>query len=133
MKLKNNCQRSQCPISSVIDLIGDKWTLLILRDMIFLKSQKFTDFVNAPENISTNILTDRLKKLEIYGLIKKSRSKNTHNEYNLTDLGESFRPIMIELARWGAENIEDTHQPSEEFIKKMSQKGAFFKKQKENS
>ena len=73
MKITNN--RSGCPISTTLDLFGDRWSLLIIRDL-FLRRTTFTQFLNAPEKIATNILRDRLKKLMSYGIIKFQIDQN---------------------------------------------------------
>ncbi len=99
-----------CPISSTLDVIGDKWTLLVIRDMFFLKKKTFNEFLKSPEKIATNILTDRLKRLEEHGIIKKrplGKSPARH-EYVLTTLGKSLRPLLGELIRWGNTHIEGT-------------------------
>jgi len=69
--------RSTCPVSNVLDIVGDKWSLLIIRDL-FIGRNTYSDFLESPERISTNILVDRLKKLNQYGLIefvRKSKDK----------------------------------------------------------
>lgn len=71
--LKAVATRSRCPIAGALDVIGDKWTLLIIRDMLLLGAGQYQDFLKAPEKISSNILADRLKKLEAAGVIKKDR------------------------------------------------------------
>jgi DNA-binding HxlR family transcriptional regulator len=80
-------RRSSCPIAGTLDLIGDRWTLLIIRDMLFFKKQRFEEFLDSPEGISTNVLTDRLKKLEQLGLVAK-QPYSTHARrmnYQLTE------------------------------------------------
>lgn len=103
-------QRSCCPLSSTLDIVGDKWTLLVLRDMLVFKKQVFGEFLESPEGISTNILTDRLKKLEGFGLITKNayQQKPVRYQYQLTDLGLTLRPLMFEMSRWGREHLANT-------------------------
>src|SRR3989338_5583847 len=101
--IKNKLQRSICPITNTLDLIGDKWTLLIIRDMIFLKKKSFNEFLESPEGIATNILTDRLKRLEECGLVEKRPYTKTpvRYQYTLTRRGEDLRPVIMEMVRWG--------------------------------
>ena len=72
-KSKTDCRHSGCPIAFTLDTIGDKWSLLIIRDMIFRGRRYFGEFLEADEKIATNILTDRLKKLEDCGIITKTQ------------------------------------------------------------
>ncbi|NDJ17610.1 winged helix-turn-helix transcriptional regulator [Myxacorys almedinensis] len=106
-------RRSSCPIACTLDLIGDRWTLLIIRDMLFLKKQRFDEFLDSPEGISTNILTDRLKKLEHLGLVSKQpySAHSRRMNYHLTEQGESLRPVLKAIAKWGLSNVSET-QPA---------------------
>lgn len=113
-KINGKPCRSACPISSTLEVIGDKWTLLIIRDMFFLDLKTFNEFLNSPEKIATNILTDRLKRLEKHDIIKKhplNKSASRH-EYVLTARGKSLKPILLELIRWGNTHIEGTSAPA---------------------
>ena len=100
-------RRSDCPISCVLDLIGDKWTLLILRDMLFFNKSRFEEFLESSEKISTNILTDRLHKLEAGGLITKTpySSHRLRMSYSPTEKGESLIPVLKEIVKWGRSNL----------------------------
>jgi DNA-binding HxlR family transcriptional regulator len=103
-------RRSNCPIACTLDLIGDKWTILIVRDMFFFGKCRFEDFLDSPEKISTNILTARLKKMEESGLITKN-PYGTHSQrmdYKLTQKGSSLAEIVRQITVWGKENIPDT-------------------------
>ena len=103
-------RRSDCPISCTLDLIGDKWSLLILRDMLFFEKTRFEEFLDSPEKISTNILTDRLHKLEQAGLIIKAPYSNhrLRMSYTATEKGESLAPILKQIIQWGLASLEDT-------------------------
>jgi DNA-binding HxlR family transcriptional regulator len=107
--------RSLCPVACILDLIGDRWTLLVIRDMMFFKKQRFEEFLESAEGISTNILADRLKSLEGFGLVEKhSYSRHSRRmNYQLTKEGESLRPVIKIMAEWGLNHIERTHVPSE--------------------
>lgn len=95
-------ERSCCPITCSLDLLGDKWTLLIIRDL-FLGKKRYQEFLASPEKIATNILADRLKRIEANGLvIQKIYQQNpTRYEYELTQKGEELRPVLEALIKWG--------------------------------
>lgn len=96
--------RSGCPISFSLDFLGDKWTLLILRDMMFSGKSSYGEFLNSGEGIATNILADRLNLLEANGFVTKNVSADNKSKfiYNLTEKGINVLPIVIELMIWGA-------------------------------
>ncbi|MBW4697507.1 MAG: helix-turn-helix transcriptional regulator [Aphanocapsa lilacina HA4352-LM1] len=106
-------RRSFCPIARTLDLIGDRWTLLIIRDMMFLGKQRFEEFLESPEGISTNILTNRLKLLDELGLVQKQpySSHSRRMNYQLTDKGKSLRPVLKAIIAWGLGQIADTQIP----------------------
>lgn len=95
-------RRSTCPIANSLDLWGDKWSLLILRDMIFEKKQHYGDFLQSAEKISTNILADRLLRLEEAGLIRKQQDETnkTRKIYTITAKGIDLIPAIVEIALW---------------------------------
>lgn len=103
--------RCNCPITSAIDLMGDKWSLVVVKNMLLYNQKTFKDFSEASENIATNILSSRLKRLERNGFITKTKPLNNKktNIYLLTEKGLSLIPIIVELAIWGDANI---HIPS---------------------
>lgn len=106
-------RRSSCPVSSTLDLIGDRWTLLVIRDMMFFGKQRFEEFLESPEGISTNILTNRLRLLEELGLAEKQpySSHSRRMNYQLTEKGKSLRPVLKVITAWGLKYIADTHLP----------------------
>lgn len=108
-------RRSPCPIACTLDLIGDRWTLLIIRDMMFFHKQRFEEFLDSPEGISTNILSNRLKLLEELGLVEKQPYSNHSRRmsYQLTERGKSLRPVLKTMIVWGLRNIPDTQIPDE--------------------
>ena len=101
--------RCKCPISSALDIIGDKWTLLIIRDMLFDHKKTFKDFSTSAESIATNILSSRLKLLEEVGIIRKSKMEGNQksNVYTLTQKGIGLLPIIAEITLWSDENVRD--------------------------
>ena len=109
-------QRSPCPIACSLDLIGDRWTLLIIRDMMFFGKQRFDEFLNSPEGISTNILASRLKYLEEIELVNKQPYSNhaRRMSYQLTKKGKSLRPVLKTMIAWGLKHIPDTQIPDNE-------------------
>ena len=106
--MKKN-RRSVCPVSCALDLIGDKWTLLIVRDLV-LGRQYFKEFLASPERIATNVLTDRLTRLMDADLVQACPSEERvgRNAYKLTPKGESLKPVLQAVAAWGLQHIEGT-------------------------
>lgn len=100
--------RSGCPIASALDLIGDKWSLVILRSMV-MGASSYSDFLSAPERISTNVLAERLRKMQAAGLVKQvsARRGAARGVYALTRKGAALLPTLQELARWGEQHIPD--------------------------
>jgi len=116
----HDCMRSVCPVSSVLDIIGDKWTLLVIRDLMFMGKRLYSELADSMEKIPTNILADRLKKLEAADLIEKKpyQDKPVRYAYTLTKRGEALRPTLIEMATWGNNFIAGTAKPPKEFLEK---------------
>lgn len=118
--------RSDCPISYALDFFGDKWTFLIIRDLVFDGKKFYSDFLNSKEKIATNILSDRLKKLEQNGVIESKvyEKLKTKKEYNLTEKGKHLVPVLVEMMLWSARYEEDLAIP-QEFIEqaKMDKEG----------
>ena len=110
-------ERSGCPIASTLDLVGDKWSLVIVRDMINGKT-RFGGFLDSPEGITTNILASRLKRMEEAGLVEKTpyQTNPTRYDYALTEMGEALLPVVQEMCRWGNRYIPDTWIPPESFM-----------------
>lgn len=102
-------RRSECPIAFGLDLFGDKWTLLILRDMLFYNVTRFSDFA-VREGISTNILAERLARLENANIITKEQDKTLKNQniYHITDKGRNLLPVLVEMSVWGLQYDEET-------------------------
>ena len=95
-------RRSPCPVSCALDLLGDRWTLLVVRDLILGRS-RFKDFVSSPEGIPTNILSDRLERLLKAGIVRQipAADGTKRMAYALTDKGEALRPTLKSLRDWG--------------------------------
>ena len=104
--------RSPCPIAGALDVLGDAWTLLVMRDLLFYDKHRFADFLDSPEGISTNILAERLKRLERCGLIERRRyqQRPPRDEYYLTVRGHDLLPVLRELIQWGKRHVPGTAQ-----------------------
>jgi DNA-binding HxlR family transcriptional regulator len=102
--------RSRCPVASVLDLVGDRWTLLVVRDLLLVGKHRFGEFLESPEGISTNILADRLARLERIGLVarRRYRERPPRDEYHPTAPALDLRPLLMEMIRWGNEHLPDT-------------------------
>ena len=98
--------RSDCPIASSLDLIGDRWSLLIVRDL-FLGKHRFSEFLASGEGIKTNILAERLKRLERAGLVERSlyQQHPPRYEYHLTESGRELSPVVKAIYAWGRANL----------------------------
>ena len=105
----NNKFRCNCPITSALDILGDKWTLVIIKHLLLQDKKTFKDFTNSEEAIATNILTVRMKKLDELNLVSKIKQPSNKNSvyYHYTEKGLSIAPIIIELALWASK----THKP----------------------
>lgn len=107
----NNDFRCNCPITSALDIVGDKWTLVIIKQMLLEGKKTFKDFSDSDEAIASNILSSRLKMLEEYKMISKEKlphNKKT-NIYLLTEKGLGLTPTIVELTLWSDGNIREYH------------------------
>jgi DNA-binding HxlR family transcriptional regulator len=103
--------RSDCPISSALDVLGDKWSLLIIRDLIIHGPRTYSDFLLSPEHISTNILASRLNLLTHLKLIERTAPQVTRNNaYRVTKSGAALRPILQALGKWAGKHLSDFHK-----------------------
>lgn len=110
--------RSQCPVASALDILGDKWTLVVLRTM-FAGRHKFSELLNIPEGISTNVLADRLQLLEDHALVEKSvyQMRPRRHEYVLTRKGADLLPVLQAMAQWASAHIPGRWPMPEWFVK----------------
>lgn len=105
--------RSTCPISTALEVVGDRWTLLLIRDLMFAGKRHFREFLQSEEAISSNILADRLHSLVERGLVTK-REDPTHAQkavYSLTDKGLDLLPVVIALSTWAQKHHAQTRRP----------------------
>jgi len=102
-------ERSSCPITNVLDLLGDKWTLLVIRDLV-LGKRRYQEFLDSPEEMASNILADRLNKLQASGLItRRAYQQNpARYEYFLTRKGKGLEPILEAIIVWGKKQYPGT-------------------------
>ena len=113
MPAKPSFNRSPCPVAVSLDVLGDKWSLIVIRDL-FRGLSRYNEFLNAPEGVTTNILADRLKRLEDHGLITKSayQTNPVRYAYALTDKGRALGPVLREMVIWGNAHYPGTHRPA---------------------
>lgn len=116
--------RSPCPISTLLDLVGDKWTLVLIRDMLFFEKHQYKEFADSPEKIPTNILAERLKRLEAAGFLTKIpyQHKPVRYEYHLTLKGLELFPILQEMVRWGVKHLPELPQMPPEFFQDLKRR-----------
>ncbi len=112
---KKQQRRSDCPINFALETFGDKWSLLIIRDMVYFGKKTYGEFLASEEGIATNILADRLMRLEQQGMIvKKPQDADKRKEvYALTEKGLDIIPLLVEIANWSARYDPSTGAPQE--------------------
>jgi DNA-binding HxlR family transcriptional regulator len=125
--------RSHCPINFTLEHFGDKWSLLIIRDLMFKGKRHYNEFLEAGEKVSTSVLGDRLRKLEEMGIISKGEDavKKSRIRYSLTQKGIDLLPILLELIIWGGLNDDLTESPKEFMDQAVNNKEALVKQIKE--
>jgi DNA-binding HxlR family transcriptional regulator len=99
--------RSYCPIAQTLDIVGDKWTLLILRDVLVFKSRSFAQFEQSPENIPTSLLADRLKRLVEHRFLEKVpyQDKPVRHHYLATDKARAMLPVIRAMKKFGETHL----------------------------
>jgi DNA-binding HxlR family transcriptional regulator len=120
VKKKKITYRSDCPISTALDIFGDKWSLLIIRDMMFKGKNTYGDFLNGGESIATNILADRLAMLESADIISRQKHPESKAKilYALTPKGIDLIPVLVEIIAW-SEKYHLVHPQAKEFAKQI--------------
>jgi len=113
---------SGCPIAFSLETFGDRWTLLLLRDLLLFGKQRYRELLASDEGIASNILADRLKRLEGSGIVERGPDPDDGRQviYKVTAKGKSLIPVILEIAAWGATHDENTLAPksfSERFFK----------------
>ncbi len=101
-------RRSPCPVACALDIFGDRWTLLVIRDLMLGKS-RYKDFAASPEGIPSNILADRLERLVTHGIASRERlTSGKRHGYHLTEKGEALKPILAGMRDWALRWEEGT-------------------------
>lgn len=125
-------KRSNCPLSCSLDVFGDKWSLLIIRDLMFFKKSTYNDFLKSSEGIATNILASRLKGLEENGIVEKLAHPDSKAKvlYRLTQKGIDLLPILMEVYIWSdkyldipsefKDMIKEAKKDKEKFVKQVT-------------
>jgi DNA-binding HxlR family transcriptional regulator len=105
-------RRSGCPLNASVEMLGDRWSLLILRDMMIRGYRSFNEFLQSDEKIASNILADRLRRLESYGIIATERDPSDGRKviYSLTLKGIDLAPVLTEMVMWAARHEETENQ-----------------------
>ena len=124
---RRQSRRSGCPIGIALDMLGDPWTLLIVRDLMFKGGKTFNDFLSAGEGIATNILSDRLGRLEAQGITARVTDPADARRfiYRLTEKGIGLAPVLVEIVLWAA-NYEETDAPPGVIAAMRSDRDAFL-------
>lgn len=99
-----------CPIAFALDTFGDRWSLIIIRDMLMKGYQTYGEFQSSDEQIATNILADRLQELEVLGIVSKARDPENRRRvlYRLTEKGAELAPVLLEMIRWSGKYDPNT-------------------------
>ena len=115
--------RSDCPISNALDHLGDKWSLLVIRDIAFFGKRAYNELLHSSEGIATNILSSRLKSLEASCIIKKTPDPSDRRRqiYSLTESGKDLIPVMLEMILWSAKHYSDTLDIPTELVQKANE------------
>ena len=113
--MANDCpEHNHCPVFYAVSRLGDKWSLLIIRDLMFFGKRHYGEFLNSSEGISTNILANRLERLEKDGLVSKREDPDNRSRYyyGLTEKGLALMPVLLEIVNWSATHDDETAAPA---------------------
>ena len=107
-------RRSACPLNTTLEVLGDRWSLLIVRDLMFKGRTTYKDFLAGGEGIATNVLADRLRRLEAEGIIERGRDTADGRRlvYRLTAKGLALAPVLVEMIVWGARHYQTAAPPA---------------------
>ncbi len=124
---KPKARRSGCPVSISLEVLGDRWSLLIIRDLMVRGCRTFTEFQEAGEGIASNILADRLRRLEAAGIVAREYEPDDGRKVNylLTEKGIDLAPLLLELLVWGAKH-EETGAPRALILRMEKDREAFL-------
>lgn len=120
----NPKRRSGCPLNASVEMLGDRWSLLIIRDMMLLGRRTFKEFLGSYERPASNILADRLRKLEEYGIIRAEDDPSDGRKliYLLTSKGMDLAPVLTEMVLWAGKHEETENRPLIQLMQKDKQK-----------
>jgi DNA-binding HxlR family transcriptional regulator len=120
--------RSYCPINLSLEIFGDSWTLLVLRDLMFGGKRHFRELLQSDEGISSNILADRLARLVEHGMLTRSDDP-THKQkaiYSLTEKAIALLPVVVQIGAWGSRWVPDARKldaPSRKYLREVQEGG----------
>ena len=119
-KAKSDCRQSGCPVAFTLDTFGDKWSILLIRDMILNGKKYYGEFLESPERIASNILAERLKRLEEACVITKKPDPENQKKfvYELTQKGVDLLPLVLEAVIWGSKYVPENSTPKE-FLRRL--------------
>jgi DNA-binding HxlR family transcriptional regulator len=117
-------RRSGCPLNASVEMLGDRWSLLIIRDMMLLGRRTFKEFLGSYERIASNILADRLRRLEAYGIIATERDPSDGRKliYRLTPKGIDLAPVLTEMVLWAGRHEQTENRPLIRLMQKDKRK-----------
>lgn len=123
-KIANPKRRSGCPLNASVEMLGDRWSLLIIRDMMLLGRRTFKEFLGSYERPASNILADRLRRLEAYGIIRAERDPSDGRKliYLLTPKGMDLAPVLTEMVLWAGKHEKTENRPLIRLMQKDKQK-----------
>ena len=132
--METNKKRSECPLSGSLDVFGDKWSLLIIRDLLLYNKSTYNDFIKSEEGIATNILASRLKGLEENGIIEKQAHPESKAKvlYSLTQKGIDLLPIIMEIYIWSEKHFPLPEDVKAKINEVKKDKAKFIKQINEN-
>ena len=130
MKAETRKRTSGCPVAYGLDTFGDRWSLLIIREIMLRGKRTYSEFLQAEEGIATNILIDRLKHLEAEGIVEKSRDPGNRRSfiYSLTQKGRDLAPIILEIVIWSGA-YDDRSNAMRDVLEKVQSDRAGFEAQ----
>lgn len=117
-------RRSGCPLNASVEMLGDRWSLLIIRDMMLLGRRTFKEFLGSYERPASNILADRLRRLEAYGIIRAERDLSDGRKliYLLTPKGMDLAPVLTEMVLWAGKHEKTENRPLIQLMQKDKRK-----------
>jgi DNA-binding HxlR family transcriptional regulator len=123
-RFSNSKRRSGCPLNASVEMLGDRWSLLIIRDMMLLGRRTFKEFLGSYERPASNILADRLRKLEAHGIIRTEPDPSDGRKliYLLTPKGIDLAPVLTEMVLWAGKHEETENRPLIRLMQKDKEK-----------